>query len=69
MGARRTGAALDIGIAINHSTYDTMYLAFAMATGASAVVTAYGVRTHSQSSLAAMAMTLEDWAHSRNIWP
>ena len=32
--------ALDIGIAINHSTYDTLYLAFAVAMGANAVVTA-----------------------------
>ncbi len=26
-------AALDIGMAINHSTYDTLYVAFAIATG------------------------------------
>jgi len=32
--------ALDIGLAINHSTYDTLYLAFAVAMGARAVVVA-----------------------------
>ena len=48
---RLHGVALDIGIAIDHPTYDTLYLAFAVALGASAVVTAdmafaRAVRTH-----------------------
>ncbi len=66
--------ALDIGIVINHSTYDTLYLAFAIAIGASAVVSAdapfvQSVRTHPHSTLAAMALPLEDWASSRSIKP
>lgn len=67
-------AALDIGIAINHPTYDTLYVAFAIVTGASAVVTAdadfaRAVRTHPDPTVAAMTMTLEDWARSRNLGP
>ena len=66
--------ALDIGIVLNHPTYDTLYLAFAIATGASAVVSAdaafvRAVRTHPQSTVAAMALSLEDWASSRNVKP
>lgn len=34
--------ALDIGMAVNHSTYDTLYLAFAIAMGARGVVVADG---------------------------
>lgn len=34
--------ALDIGIAVDHSTYDAMYLAFAIAMGAEQVITADG---------------------------
>jgi predicted nucleic acid-binding protein len=34
--------ALDIGMVIDHSTYDALYLAFAVAMGASAVVAADG---------------------------
>jgi hypothetical protein len=33
---------LEIGIAVNHSTYDTLYLAFAIAMGASGVVVSDG---------------------------
>lgn len=32
------GVALEIGMAVNHSPYDTLYLAFAIAMGASGVV-------------------------------
>lgn len=64
--------ALDIGIAINHSTYDTLYLAFAVAIGASAVVTADGpfvqaVRAHPDPSLSAMVLPLDVWARSQEV--
>ncbi len=64
--------ALDIGIEVNHSTYDTLYLAFAIATGASAVVAADGpflrsVRNHPDPVLASMVLSLAAWAESRGI--
>lgn len=62
--------ALDIGIAINHSTYDTLYLAFAIAAGATAVVVADGpfvraMRTHPDAALSAMVLPLDAWARSQ----
>ena len=59
--------ALDIGIEVDHSTYDTLYLAFAVAMGASAVVAAdsqflRSVRTHADPALASMAGALDTWA-------
>lgn len=62
--------ALEIGIAVGHSTYDTFYLAFAIAMGASAVVVADGsfartVKTHADPSLSAMALPLDAWAAGR----
>jgi predicted nucleic acid-binding protein len=64
--------ALDIGIAVNHSTYDTLYLAFAIAMGASAVVAADGpfvqsIRSHPDPSLSAMVLSLDAWAKSRGV--
>jgi predicted nucleic acid-binding protein len=64
--------ALDIGIAVNHSTYDTLYLAFAVAMGASALVVADGpfiqsVKTHSDPNLSAMMLSLNAWARSRGV--
>ncbi len=64
--------ALEIGITVNHSTYDTLYLAFAIATGASAVVVADGpfvrsIKTHPDPTLAAMVLPLDVWARSRGI--
>jgi predicted nucleic acid-binding protein len=64
--------ALDIGIAGNHSTYDTLYLAFSVALGASAVVTADGpfvqtMRAHPDPSLSAMALPLDVWAKSQEV--
>ena len=64
--------ALDIGIAVNHSTYDTLYLAFAIAMGASAVVAADGpfvqsIKGHPDPSLSAMALPLDAWAKTRGI--
>ena len=51
-------------------TYDTLYLAFAVAKGANAVVAADGpflrsVRTHPDPSLSAMVISLDAWAKSR----
>lgn len=48
--------ALDVGIAANHSPYDTLYLAFAIAIGASAMVAADGpfveaMQTHPDPTL------------------
>jgi predicted nucleic acid-binding protein len=62
--------ALDISIAIDHSTYDTLYLAFALAMGADAVVVADGpflrsIRTHPDPSLSAMVLSLDAWARSQ----
>jgi predicted nucleic acid-binding protein len=64
--------ALDIGIATNHSTYDTFYLAFAVATGASAVVAADGafaraIHGHPDPSIAGMVLSLGEWARSRGV--
>jgi predicted nucleic acid-binding protein len=63
--------ALDISIAINHSTYDTLYLAFAVAMGASAVLAADGpfvqsIRTHPDPTLSAMVLSLDAWARSQD---
>jgi predicted nucleic acid-binding protein len=63
--------ALDIGMAIDHSTYDTLYLAFAVAMGASAVVTAdasfvQSIRTHPDPTLSAMVLSLDAWASWRD---
>ena len=62
--------ALDISIAIDHPTYDTLYLAFAVAMGASAVVAADGpfvqsIRAHPDPSLSAMVLSLDAWARSQ----
>ena len=66
--------ALDIGIAINHSTYDTLYLAFAIAVGASAVVAADGpfvqsIQTHPDPTLSGMVLSLDVWAKSQGAGP
>ncbi len=58
--------ALAIGLAVDHSPYDTMYLAFALAMGASAVVVSDGafvraIRHHSDPALAALVLPLEEW--------
>lgn len=62
--------ALDIGLATNHSTYDTLYLAFAIAMGARAVVVADGLfvrdmQRHPDPALAAMLLPLDTWAQAR----
>jgi predicted nucleic acid-binding protein len=64
--------ALEIGMTVNHSTYDTLYLAFAIATGARGVVVSDGpfvrdMRTHPDPDLAAMLIPLETWAQSNGL--
>ena len=64
--------ALDIGLATNHSTYDTLYLAFAIAMGARAVVVADGVfvrdmQRHADPTLATMLLPLDVWAHEQRF--
>lgn len=59
--------ALDIGLAVNHSTYDTLYVAFAVAMGARGLVVADGpfatsMRHHPDPTLSAMLIPLADWA-------
>jgi predicted nucleic acid-binding protein len=64
--------ALDIGLATNHSTYDTLYLAFAIAMGARAVVVADGVFVRdvqrlAEPALANMLLPLDVWAHGQRF--
>jgi predicted nucleic acid-binding protein len=64
--------ALEIGLAVNHSTYDTLYLAFAIATGARGVVVSDGpfvrdMQAHPDRALAAMLIPLEAWARLNGI--
>jgi predicted nucleic acid-binding protein len=64
--------ALDIGIAVNHSTYDTLYLAFAVAMGASGVVVSDGpfvrdMRALPDPALAAMLVPLDEWARTNGV--
>ncbi len=59
--------ALDIGMAVSHSTYDTLYVAFALAVGATNVVVADGafvtaMARHPDPALAEMLLRLSNWA-------
>ncbi len=70
MGLHRV--ALDVGIAVNHSPYDTMYIAFALAVGADGVVMAdtpfeRNRRNHPDSTIAALPLSLEAWAAGRGL--
>jgi predicted nucleic acid-binding protein len=63
--------ALEVGLAVDHSTYDTLYLAFAVAMGARGVVVADGpfvrnMRRHPDPFLAAMIIPLDEWAKARD---
>ena len=62
--------ALEIGLAAGHSTYDTLYLAFAIAVGARGVVVADGpfvrdMGRHPDPVVAAMVIPLGAWARSQ----
>ena len=64
--------ALAIGLAIGHSTYDTLYAAFALATGAANLVIADGpfvtaMSRHSDTVLARMLLPLGDWAEAHGV--
>jgi predicted nucleic acid-binding protein len=64
--------ALEIGLAVNHSTYDTLYLAFAIAMGAKGVVVSDGpfvrdMQIHPDPDLAAMLIPLDTWARSKGL--
>ena len=64
--------ALDLGLAVDHSTYDTLYVAFAIAMGARGVIVADGpfgrdMQRHPDPSLAAMVIPLADWAADRGL--
>ena len=59
--------ALEIGLAINHSPYDTLYVAFALAMGANKIVVADGpfvtaMRAHPDPALANILLPLTAWA-------
>jgi predicted nucleic acid-binding protein len=59
--------ALDVGLAVAHSTYDTLYVAFAIAMGADAVVSAdqafvQAMRKHSDRTVARLMLPLGEWA-------
>jgi predicted nucleic acid-binding protein len=64
--------SLEIGIEVNHSTYDTLYLAFAIAMGAEGVVTSdrsfvRDVRAHPDPALAGLVVLLEEWGRANGI--
>jgi len=64
--------ALEIGLAVNHSTYETLYVAFAIAMGADRLVVADGpflrdMRRHPDSVIATMLLPLGMWATGRGI--
>ena len=63
--------ALEIGLTVNHSPHDTLYVAFALAMGAEKVVVADGpfvtaMRTHPDPALADILLPLAAWASSRD---
>lgn len=58
--------ALEIGMAVGHSTYDTLYVAFALAVGATRLVVADGpfvaaMARHSDPVLVGMLLPLSEW--------
>lgn len=64
--------ALEIGLVIDHSPYDTAYVAFARAIGARAVVVAderfaSAMQRHPAREMRAMLVLLSDWARSRGV--
>ncbi|KAA0679540.1 MULTISPECIES: type II toxin-antitoxin system VapC family toxin [Alphaproteobacteria] len=62
-------AALEIGLAVNHSPYDCLYAAFAIAMGANRVVVADGpflkaMRAHPESRMQGLLLPLAEWAQA-----
>lgn len=63
--------ALEIGLTVKHSTYDTLYVAFALAMGAEGVVVADGpfvtaMQTHPDPTLAGILLPLATWASGQS---
>ncbi len=66
--------ALEIGMAVNQSTYDTLYVAFTVAMGARALVVADAdfvrrLRTHPDPKIAHLVLPLADWAAVPSLKP
>ena len=64
--------ALDIGLAINHSTYDTLYVAFTIAVGARGLVAADSafvrdMQRHPDPALASLLVRLGVWGRERGL--
>ena len=64
--------ALEIGLSVQHSTYDTLYVAFAVAMGARQLVAADGpfmraMRRHPDPALAALVVSLVEWARDQKL--
>jgi hypothetical protein len=64
--------ALEIGLAVNHSTYDTLYVAFAVAMSAEKVIVADGpfvtaMQTHPDPTLAGILLPLGVWASRQGL--
>ncbi len=63
--------ALEIGLTVNHSPYDTLYVAFAIAVGAERVVAADSpfvrdMQAHPDPHIANMLLPLAAWAAQQN---
>lgn len=61
--------ALEIGLAVGHSTYDTLYVAFALAVGATNLVVADRgfvdvMARHPDPALAGMLLPLKEWGRA-----
>lgn len=68
---RLDDVALDIGLAANQSTYDTLYVAFAIAMGADRVIASderfvRAMRTHPDPVVAGLLLPLREWAAARS---
>ena len=64
--------ALDIGLATDHSACDTLYVAFALAVGATHVVVAdrsfvNAMRHHPDPSVTRLLLPLDQWARTRGF--
>ena len=67
-------AALDIGLAVDHSPYDCLYVASAIAMGADHIVVADGpflaaMRKHSDPRMANLLLPLDEWARTAGVGP
>ncbi len=65
-------SALELGFAVSHSPYDSLYVAFAIAIGADCVIAADApfvrtMRSHPEPMLSRMVIDLDEWAQSRGL--